>query len=61
MDSKFASLLEFELIVTIFFGWRNVRLFALQRLYMIKFELSTLVESNYILVDICLLKKAQIK
>ena len=60
MDSKFASLLEFELIVTIFFGWRNVRLFALQR-YMIKFELSTLVESNYILVDICLLKKAQIK
>ena len=59
MDSKFASLLEFELIVTIFFGWRNVRLFALQRLYKIKFELSTLVESNYILVDICLLKKAQ--
>ena len=57
MDSKFASLLEFELIVTFF--WRNVRLFALQRLYKIKYELSSLVKSNYILADICLLKKAQ--
>ena len=59
MDSKFASLLEFELIVTFF--WRNVRLFAPQRLYKIKYELSSLVKSNYILADICLLKKSPIK